>query len=192
MIYISGNSTLRDAALALFCYAVFYVSEVCASMVVPAVLERLSFPSLWSFDIALSAAYVVLCPSKLLLGILPALHFMLFLTPHGLLPANVNRLDGLLQRHGIELLDRQQSNTGYISVLESTRYHYRVMRCDHSLLGGNWLSTGARRRDGIIVPEPIYPVFTMLEAVRLMRPNDDDETSPGGSKAALVVYVARL
>jgi hypothetical protein len=37
------------------------------------------------------------------------------------------------------------------------------MRCDHSLLGGQWVHVNGRR-----VSEPIYGVFVMLEAVRLV------------------------
>ena len=46
---------------------------------------------------------------------------------------------------------------------------YRMMRCDHSLLGGEWLLTDRRRKsEGWEVSEPIYAVFELLEAVRLM------------------------
>ena len=48
------------------------------------------------------------------------------------------------------------------------------MRCDHSLLGGEWLIKGARNS----MPEPIYGVFVMLEAVRLVeveKPIPDSE-----------------
>lgn len=53
------------------------------------------------------------------------------------------------------------------------------MRCDHSLLGGEFWVDDQRREEGITVPEPIYAVFAMLEAVRLIegsgqaRPDDD-------------------
>lgn len=46
---------------------------------------------------------------------------------------------------------------------------YRAMRCDHSLLGGEWLLTEERReKEGWKVDEPIYSVFETLEAVRLV------------------------
>lgn len=72
-----------------------------------------------------------------------------------------------LQKHGYSLVARQESNTGYISVLDNVKDGFRVMRCDHSLLGGEWIPPpGYVTR----VHEPIYAVFVMLEAVRLVVP----------------------
>jgi hypothetical protein len=73
-------------------------------------------------------------------------------------------------RHGWKVLAHGESVTGYISVLENTEIGYRLLRCDHSLLGGEWLLTEQRQRDeGWQVPEPVFGVFAMLEAVRLVR-----------------------
>jgi len=69
-----------------------------------------------------------------------------------------------------KILARGESVTGYISVLENTEPQYRLLRCDHSLLGGEWLLTEQRRRDEAWqVAEPVFGVFAMLEAVRLVR-----------------------
>ncbi len=66
-------------------------------------------------------------------------------------------------------MDRQESLTGYISVVESVDQGFRVMRCDHSLLGGEWVKfIGTGQFKGNQVAEPIYGVFAMLEAVRLV------------------------
>ena len=53
------------------------------------------------------------------------------------------------------------------------------MRCDHSILGGNWLAglgSWAGGEKPILsagrVAEPIYAVFVMLEAVRLVQDVD--------------------
>jgi hypothetical protein len=59
-------------------------------------------------------------------------------------------------------IERRESVTGYISVVQSIQQGFRVMRCDHSLLGGEWID-----HRGGPVSEPIYGVFAMLEAVRL-------------------------
>jgi hypothetical protein len=48
-------------------------------------------------------------------------------------------------------------------VVESLDKGLRAMRCDHSLLGGEW-----SRKEGQLATEPIYGVFVMLEAVRLV------------------------
>jgi hypothetical protein len=66
-------------------------------------------------------------------------------------------------KNGWSLIDRQESLTGYISIIESAEKGFRVMRCDHSLLGGEWLASTRHR-----LAEPIYGVFVMLEAVRLI------------------------
>jgi len=69
-----------------------------------------------------------------------------------------------------KILAHGESVTGYISVLENTELQYRLLRCDHSLLGGEWLLTEQRQRnEGWQVTEPVFDVFAMLEAVRLVR-----------------------
>ncbi|KAK5134175.1 hypothetical protein LTR08_006835 [Meristemomyces frigidus] len=89
--------------------------------------------------------------------------------PHFDSAHSVDRLNLNLAPLNWTLLDRAWSTTGYLSVLESQDQHYRVLRSDHSLLGGEWQLTDARRRDeGWLVNEPIYAVFEMLEAVRLV------------------------
>jgi hypothetical protein len=90
-------------------------------------------------------------------------------SPYGSGPFSTITLDASLNSQNWTLLDRQWSNTGYISVLENTQANYRVMRCDHSLLGGEWQLTDERRAQGWKKSESIYAVFHMLEAVRLIK-----------------------
>ena len=90
------------------------------------------------------------------------------ISPYGNGPFSTIALDYSLNSQNWTLLDRQWSNTGYISVLENTQANYRVMRCDHSLLGGEWQLTEDRRAQGWKKSESIYAAFHMLEAVRLM------------------------
>jgi len=99
---------------------------------------------------------------------IPALLYSFLANPHMDTPIATNALNTALQPHNWKLLDRQWSNTGYVSILESSEAQYRVMRCDHSLLGGEWLLTPERRKEGWKVNEPIYVAFEMLEAVRLI------------------------
>lgn len=89
-------------------------------------------------------------------------------SPYGNGPFSTITLDASLNSQNWTLLDRQWSNTGYISVLENTQANYRVMRCDHSLLGGEWQLTPERLAQGWKKSESIYAAFHMLEAVRLM------------------------
>ena len=117
----------------------------------------------------MAAAYTYLAPSKLMILALPALLHTTTYNPHFESATTLALLNQTLHVHNWTLLDRRWSNTGYISVLDSLEMQYRVLRCDHSLLGGEWLLTDTRRKnEGWKVNEPIYSVFEMLEAVRLM------------------------
>lgn len=82
-------------------------------------------------------------------------------------PYTNSMLNTTLHKHGFSLVARQDSNTGYISVLDNERDGFRVMRCDHSLLGGEWIPP---RGHASKLHEPIYAIFVMLEAVRLVQP----------------------
>lgn len=70
------------------------------------------------------------------------------------------------------LIARRESVTGYVSILDNFEAGYRVMRCDHSLLGGEWQAPpkGLEHLDRGVFKEPIYAVFVILEAVRLVVP----------------------
>lgn len=99
-----------------------------------------------------------------------------------------NALNHELHQLGWEVLARGESVTGYISVIENTRAQMRLMRCDHSILGGEWLLTEERReKEGWMVPEPVFGVFQMLEAVRLVE--HEASTAFEGKREALVMYV---
>lgn len=119
-------------------------------------------------QIALTGLYSLFSPSKLLLYTLPAiLHTALF-NVHVPYPYATSSLNTTMTKDGWSLLERQESLTGYISILESSKNGFRVMRCDHSLLGGEWLT----KKSGSPIAEPIYGVFAMLEAVRLVQIKD--------------------
>lgn len=97
-------------------------------------------------------------------AILPLLHIV-FVCPHVPLPYNSNLLNSTLRAEGFSLVARQESLTGYLSVLDNVNQGYRVMRCDHSLLGGEYL----RKPRGSRYNEPVYTIFLTLEAVRLLQ-----------------------
>lgn len=74
------------------------------------------------------------------------------------------RLNEILSKEGYALVARRESVTGYVSVLDNVKDGFRIMRCDHSLLGGEWLQQSPDSQ----LKEPVYSVFVMLEAVRLV------------------------
>ncbi|KAL2062809.1 hypothetical protein VTL71DRAFT_5881 [Oculimacula yallundae] len=125
-------------------------------------------------QILLASTYSIYAPSKLLLFAIPALLHTALFNGHVQLPYTTSVLNSTLATQNWTLIDRQESLTGYISILESAEQRFRVMRCDHSLLGGEWLVKSSRNG----MPEPIYGVFVMLEAVRLIeveKPVPDSE-----------------
>ncbi|RMZ91440.1 hypothetical protein DV736_g1344, partial [Chaetothyriales sp. CBS 134916] len=125
-------------------------------------------------QLAVATLYAMVLPKFLLWPAVPSIAFTLFANPHTALQRTTEVLNNTLGLHSYTLIDRHESRTGYISVIESNTGHFRALRCDHSLLGGNWLlppqPTGAKLPPRL-VPEPIYAVFTMLEAVRLIEPS---------------------
>ncbi|KAL8652570.1 MAG: hypothetical protein Q9226_004207 [Calogaya cf. arnoldii] len=131
----------------------------------------------------------LLFPSKyLLLAALPMLH-TIFFSVHSPLPYSNTHLNATLQNHGFSLIARQESLTGYISVLDNTKDGFRVMRCDHSLLGGEWFPQLGHASQ---LREPVYAIFVMLEAVRLVQSTGGTESKQGvedRDKSALVMYI---
>ena len=91
------------------------------------------------------------------------------------------------RKNNFNLVARNESVTGYISVFEDNERGFRVMRCDHSLLGGHYVrlppdfyEAGWRP----IVHEPVYNIFVMMEAIRLI---ENDGASKGELQTALVM-----
>ncbi|KAK3715139.1 hypothetical protein LTR37_007349 [Vermiconidia calcicola] len=159
----------------LSCHTIIIAATYAASEALEDIREA-RFSGLYSgtvrsaaMQLLTASTLVYLAPSRLSLLALPALLHGFFANPHFDSANTLDVLNGALLEHNWTMLDRQWSNTGYISVLESLDMQYRVMRCDHSLLGGEWLLTEQRRQqEGWKVDEPIYSVFEMLEAVRLV------------------------
>jgi hypothetical protein len=135
-------------------------------------------------EAALSCVYTAASPSKFWVLIMPAMMHLASLNTHVMAPATTTRLNNTLQAEGWLLLDRKESLTGYISVIESLERGFRVMRCDHSLLGGEWVTL-----EGQPIREPIYGVFVMLEGVRLVK---REVRVPDKDATALVMYAAAL
>lgn len=114
-------------------------------------------------------SYALVAPSTLILLAIPAVLHFGALNHHVPSSFALERANNSLLPFSYTLLDRKESLTGYLSVLENTESGFRVLRCDHSLLGGEWVNLKSLPQlASNVVAEPIYGVFAMLEAVRLV------------------------
>ncbi|KAF9876023.1 spermine spermidine synthase [Colletotrichum karsti] len=155
---------LADAGPGLGSWGFFKFMEKLSGDYLQAYVGKSFFQTRIGLEALLAASYSIYAPSKLLLFAIPALLHTAVLNTHAITPMATASLNTTLLADDWFLLDRKESITGYISVLESIKDGYRVLRCDHSLLGGEWV-----KHKGPIVAEPIYGVFVMLEAVRLVK-----------------------
>lgn len=121
-------------------------------------------------EMVLGASYALLAPSKMLVLAIPALLHTAVWNTHVPTAGALLKLNQGMAHDGWVVLDRKESVTGYVSVIESKGDGFRLLRCDHSLLGGEWVKLiGEGRLKGNKVAEPVYGVFAMLEAVRLVK-----------------------
>ncbi|KAI5843416.1 S-adenosyl-L-methionine-dependent methyltransferase [Morchella snyderi] len=157
------DSVLGVLSLSFFLGAGSYVPNLLRNHIGSSwILTRCGLPQLFG------ALYALLSPSFLLLAAIPALYHtatvntMCITTP---------ALNETLALSNYTMLARQESNTGYVAILESKTEGYRIMRCDHSLLGGEWQRApkGFEHLD-LGYKEPVYAIFVTMEAVRLVDP----------------------
>jgi len=160
---------IRDAAPGLGSYGFFRAVEGISAGVIQSYVGKTFFFTRIGLQAVLAACYALFAPSKLLLYTIPALMHTSFLNSHAQTSLGTAALNSTLSAQGWVLLDRKESLTGYISVVESLTQGYRLLRCDHSLLGGEWVKFKDGQFAGNKVAEPIYGVFAMLEAVRLVQ-----------------------
>ena len=186
------DQRIQNAGPGIASYALFSIAQRASTFLIRYKMGSSLLFTRWGLQSGIAAFYAVLLPSKVLLfAILPMLHSA-SLNPHAPLNQTTGVLNAILHEQNYALLARQESLTGYLSVLENTKDGFRVMRCDHSLLGGEWLQQpnvpSAR------VTEPIYSVFAMLEAVRLVETAASKEMPmvPDNQKNALVMYESLL
>ncbi|KAK4119302.1 S-adenosyl-L-methionine-dependent methyltransferase [Parathielavia appendiculata] len=190
---------VADAAPGLGSYGFFKAAEKLFGGLIEGYVGRTVVNTRLVMEVVLGAAYALFAPSKLLVWTVPALLHTAFLNTHVPTSMALARLNSGLAPEGYVVLDRAESITGYVSVVDSPKEGYRVLRCDHSLLGGEWVKLlGQGQLKGNQVAEPIYGVFAMLEAVRLVRtpePIVDSEAKAlviglgiGTTPAALVAH----
>lgn len=154
---------LVDAGPGIGSYAFYKTAEYLSTFVIEDIIGSVLIFSRVGLQLFMTGVYSVFSPSKLLLYTIPALLHTTVLNTHFQAPWTTASLNATMQSEGWSLIDRQDSNTGFISVIENQKDGFRAMRCDHSLLGGEWTKAPSGK-----VKEPIYGVFVMLEAVRLV------------------------
>ena len=154
---------VSDAVPGLAASAMFKLAEDRAAMYLGRVVGSMLMYTRVGLQVLLAGCFSLFAPSRYLLFALPALLHTTFFNTHFPTSMATASLNSTLASDGWFLLDRRESITGYISVIESENQGFRVMRCDHSLLGGEWVM-----HQGLKVAEPVFGVFVMLEAVRLV------------------------
>jgi len=161
------NDNVADAAPSMFNYFLFTILQRTFHNFLPTWMGMNKLFTRIGLQTVVAATFTAVIPRSMLWPAIPAVAFTTVGNPHAPLVKTTEVLNNTLALHNYSLVERHESLTGYISVLQDNRNKFRVMRCDHSLLGGEWLlpadPTGKRK-----VAEPVYAVFTMLEAVRLV------------------------
>lgn len=179
------HASMGSTILGLSTYGFFVLVRSKSAILISQLFAYSATVTRVSLQCIIGALFTILSPSKLSLLAIPAMIHTTWFNPHFMSPHTDALANTTLQASQWNLLERAESNTGYISVLENLNAGYRVLRCDHSLLGGEWLITDERRRQGITTSEPIYSVFEILEAVRLVE--TPHSKVPDSEKSALVV-----
>lgn len=188
--FLGGQAVRRhvgDSLPGILSYVFFKTTESVSASHLSNIIGQTVVQTRIGLQLVLTALYSISAPSKLILWALPAVFHTVLLNPHFQGSWTTHNLNATLHAEGWSLLARQESLTGYVSVLESHTAGYRLLRCDHSLLGGEWvrLPQGVNSKHAL-VKEPIYAIFAMLEAVRLV---EVPHPVPDSSANALVIGV---
>lgn len=154
---------LADATPGMISWGFFKLVEAGSGRLIEPQIGKSFFQTRLGLEMILGVTTALLAPSRLLIHAMPGVLHTAVLNTHVYSPIATANLNGTLNLEGWSLIDRKESLTGYISVVDSHAQGFRVLRCDHSLLGGEWIKYKGPR-----VAEPIYSVFAMLEAVRLV------------------------
>ena len=179
-----GEAT-AELGPAFVSYVLFTTAEKFSRALVNLYVGSSFLTSRIGLQLLMAGLYGLMLPSKSLWLAIPSLAFTLGSNIHTPIQWTTDQLNTTLNMYNYTLLERRESSTGYLSVLENTDLHYRVMRCDHSLLGGEWTNTP--RAAVPSVAEPIYAIFAMLEAVRLVEPEQKDGSRVDAESSALTM-----
>ena len=181
------SPVLAAAMSAGLAFAVFVLLQNVMTQRMQAGIGSKSWFSRAGLQYGIAIIYALKLPSRKIGYAFLLLIYLLVTDSHIPSEARTKALNETLRNHDYSLMARQESLTGYISVLENVKHGFRVMRCDHSLLGGEWINTPRNAASGL--KEPIYAIFTMLEAVRLVKPDSERAEKADGFKEALVMLV---
>ncbi|KAJ9261433.1 hypothetical protein DTO021C3_3441 [Paecilomyces variotii] len=171
------GETLAEHGPLIASYVIFNLAERLSETFISKVIGSGFLLTRYGLQLLIAALYAITIPSKSLLLTIPVLLLNYNSNVHIPTKHTTAVLNERIEPYGFHLIDRRDSLTGYISVLDNLNEGYRVMRADHSLLGGEWTKLPGQYNPR--VKDPIYAVFTMLEAVRLVeteppRPADRD------------------
>ena len=165
-------------------YIVYSIGENFAKFFISECIGFTFFLTRSGLQFLLAILYSALVPSKWIALAVPSILFSLTANVHVPLGAMTGVLNSAIQTEGYTMLARQDSSTGYISVLENNNEGFRVMKCDHSLLGGEWTQMPVNYNP--VVKDPVYSVFVMLEAVRLVEPEHGEPRNDRNSRALVM------
>jgi hypothetical protein len=181
-----GDSALQASEIApvLASYMTFSFLEKASSALARQLIGYHKVFMTSNLQLTLASLYLLLAPSAYVSFAVPAIYHTIQMDPHHLSGAGLEVANTHLNPFNFTILDRRQSVTGYISVLKNVAEDMVVLRCDHSLLGGEFLVNPERQAQGMTVREPIYGVFSMLEAVRLV---ETQSSKKDEEKKALVM-----
>ncbi|KAF1939853.1 hypothetical protein EJ02DRAFT_244511 [Clathrospora elynae] len=164
--------TLNEIVIPTASYFTLSTVAKLSSALIPGFIGTSIYFTRVGLQMLLASASAFLSPSRVILLAFPAILHTLWANPHhpsahGFQLANST----LASTQNFTLLARQESITGYVSVIENDAENaFRLLRCDHSLLGGEWLVTPSAYSKGQRNRESIFAVFVLLEAVRLIEP----------------------
>jgi hypothetical protein len=189
--FYQTKSAISSLMPAIGGVALFKLAEATVQSVIPLYIGSTALMTTFGLQVIFASLYAIIFPSYLSLFLfsLPVAYLMLATNAHMAFARSTTHLNFTLQEVNYSLVARQESLTGYISVLDNTQLGFRAMRCDHSLLGGEWTDRPSNYNPR--VSDPIYAVFTMLEAVRLVEPDFGLTRREDRDSNALVMYEDR-
>ncbi|KAF1969443.1 hypothetical protein BU23DRAFT_557632 [Bimuria novae-zelandiae CBS 107.79] len=183
--------SLKQIMLPMISYTTVSTTSKIASSIIPTFVGNHIYFTRIGFQMLLASISAFLTPSRIILFAFPAILHTLWANPHHPSESAFIKANASLSTQNFTILARQESNTGYVSVLESQAdIAFRILRCDHSLLGGEWLVTPEAYAKGQRQRETIFSVFVLLEAVRLVENRGIEEPAaalPDSQKSALVI-----
>lgn len=186
--YRQGYPAFTEIMTILYGVVVFRLADTAIQSFLPAHIGTNALMTTFGMQTVIALLYAAIVSSYLSWGlvILPAAY--LFVTADRNIPFvyAATRVNSVLHGVGYSLVERQESLTGYISVIDNVELGFRAMRCDHSLLGGEWTRRPSHYNPR--VSDPIYAVFTMLEAVRLVESDPELPKKEDKDSNALVMY----